>query len=94
LSGLILLCARCRREAPHAEVRDGLCATCRVDDATREARSEVARLKDKLKRYQAKGTPVESLERQLLRARQRLVARARAIVSDERRLEALLKDMI
>jgi hypothetical protein len=37
---------------------------------------------------------VDSLERQLLRARQRLVARAQAIVSDERRLETLLKDMI
>jgi hypothetical protein len=65
-----------------------------VDDATREARGEVARLKEKLRRYQSKGTPVESLERQLLRARQRLVARAQVIVSDERRLETLLKDMI
>ncbi len=94
MSGLILLCARCRSEVPHAEVRDGLCQRCRLDDATRASRAEVSRLKDKLRRYQSRGAGVGSLERQLTRARVRLVNQARAIVPDTEALEPLLRDML
>ncbi len=94
MSGLIVFCTRCRREAPHQETREGLCVVCRLEDATHGERQEVARLKAKLARYQALGADVSSLERQLRRARVRLVNQARAVTQDDQKLESLLKGML
>lgn len=93
MSSLIVFCARCRREVRHGETREGLCARCRVEDATREGRAEVKRLQEKQRRYQARGADVSSLERQLDRTRQRLVREAYAVVPDKEALAELLKDL-
>ncbi len=93
MSSLIVFCTRCRREVRHGETRDGLCVRCRVEDATRESRAEVKRLQEKQRRYRARGTDVTSLERQLDRARQRLVREAYAVQPDKEALAQLLSDL-
>ncbi len=94
MSGLIVFCTRCRREVPLGETREGLCARCRVDDATREGRAEVKRLEEKQRRYQARGADISSLERQLDRTRQRLVRDAYNVLPDKEALAELLEEMM
>ncbi len=83
MSGILLSCRRCGKQVYSAEVRDGMCLTCRVDDALADLRDEHLRLWRKRERYRARGANVESISRQIGRLEDRMANRIVDLVPEE-----------
>lgn len=84
MTGILLPCRRCGNQVYSSEVRNGLCLSCRVDEALSDLRSEHARLWRKRERYRAKGANDGSISRQIARLEDRMAARIVELVPDEK----------
>lgn len=89
--GLLVPCRSCGRQVDSSEVREGLCLDCRVSFAMRELRSEHARLWKKRERYRSAGGNAESVGRAIARVEDRMAARIRELVPNEKQAVELLR---
>ena len=94
MTGILLPCRRCGRQVYSAEVRDGLCLDCRVDEAVAEQRAELARLWRKRERYQAKAANAGSVARQIEKVQERMARRIVQLVPEEEAAEKQLERSI
>ena len=84
MTGILLSCRRCGRQVYSSELADRLCLECRVDEALEDLRQEHVRLWRKRERYRAKGANADSIARQVARVEDRMVARIRGLVADDK----------
>jgi uncharacterized coiled-coil DUF342 family protein len=84
VSGILLSCRRCGKQVFSPEVREGLCLSCRVDDAVADLRDEHLRLWRKRERYRSGGANTESIGRQIARLEDRMATRIVDLVPEEK----------
>ena len=84
MSGILLSCRRCGKQAYSSEVREGLCLDCRVDAALADLREEHLRLWRKRERYQARGANADSISPQVARLEDRMASRIADLVPEEK----------
>lgn len=91
MSSLLIFCKDCAKQVPSSETRDQLCLDCRVRRSVAELREEHARLWRKRERYRSKQANVAQIGHQIARVEDRMAARIKELVPNERRAADLLR---
>jgi NMD protein affecting ribosome stability and mRNA decay len=91
MSAILIFCKDCGKQVPSSEARDRLCLDCRVRRSVAELRDEHARLWRKRERYRSRQANVEQIGHQIARVEDRMGARIKGLVSNERQAADLLR---
>ena len=84
MSGILVFCKECGKQAPSSETRDGRCLDCQVRKSVADLRDEHARLWRKRERYRSSQANVEQIARQIARVEDRMGQRIKELVPNER----------
>jgi hypothetical protein len=84
MSSLLIFCRGCGKQVSSSETREGFCLDCRVQRSVSDLRDEHARLWRKRERYRSQNANVEQIARQIARTEDRMAARIREMVPNER----------
>ena len=91
MSSILIFCKDCGKQVPSSEARDQLCLDCRVRRSVADLRDEHARLWRKRERYRSRQANVEQMGRQIARVEDRMGARIKELVPNERQAADLLR---
>ena len=91
MSSILIFCKDCGKQVPSSEARDKLCLDCRVRRSVADLRDEHARLWRKRERYRGTQANVEQIGRQIARVEDRMGARIKELVPNERQAADLLR---
>ena len=91
MSSVLIFCKDCGKQVPSSEARDQLCLDCRVRKSVADLRDEHARLWRKRERYRGRQANVDQIGRQIARVEDRMGARIKELVPNERQAVALLR---
>ncbi|HVD47203.1 MAG TPA: hypothetical protein VNG70_07980 [Candidatus Limnocylindria bacterium] len=91
MSSVLIFCKDCGKQVPSSEARDQLCLDCRVRKSVADLRDEHARLWRKRERYRGRQANVDQIGRQIARIEDRMGARIKELVPNERQAVALLR---
>jgi len=91
MSSVLIFCKDCGKQVPSSEARDQLCLDCRVRRSVADLRDEHARLWRKRERYRGRQANVDQIGRQIARIEDRMGARIKELVPNERQAVALLR---
>jgi hypothetical protein len=91
MSSILIFCEDCGKQVPSSEARDQLCLDCRVRRAVADLRNEHARLWRKRERYRSSRANVEQIGHQIARVEDRMGARIKELVSNDRKAADLLR---
>ncbi len=91
MSSILIFCKDCGKQVPSSETRDQLCLDCRVRRSVADLRDEHARLWRKRERYRGRQANVEQIGHQIARVEDRMGARIKELVSNERQAADLLR---
>lgn len=91
MSSILIFCKDCGKQVPSAEARDQLCLDCRVRRSVADLRDEHARLWRKRERYRSQQANVGQIGQQIGRVEDRMAARIKELVSNERQAADLLR---
>ena len=91
MSSILIFCKECGTQVPSSEARDQLCLNCRVRRSVADLRDEHARLWRKRERYRSRNANVEQIGHQIARVEDRMGARIKELVSNEREAVDLLR---
>jgi hypothetical protein len=91
VSSILIFCKDCGKQVPSAEARDQLCLDCRVKRSVSDLRDEHARLWRKRERYRSQSANVQQIGRQIARVEDRMGARIKELVPNERQAADLLR---
>jgi hypothetical protein len=91
MSSILIFCKDCGKQVPSGEARDQLCIDCRVRRAVADLRDEHARLWRKRERYRSQQANVGQIGQQIGRVEDRMAARIKELVSNERQAADLLR---
>ena len=91
MSSILIFCKECGKQVPSSEARDQLCLNCRVRRSVADLRDEHARLWRKRERYRSRNANVEQIGHQIARVEDRMGARIKELVSNEREAVDLLR---
>jgi hypothetical protein len=91
MSSILIFCKDCGKQVPSSVARDQLCLDCRVRRSVTDLRDEHARLWRKRERYRSSNANVEQIGRQIARVEDRMGARIKELVSNERQAADLLR---
>jgi hypothetical protein len=84
VSSILIFCKDCGKQVPSSATRDQLCLDCRVRRSVADLRDEHARLWRKRERYRSHRANVEQIGHQIARVEDRMGARIKELVSNER----------
>jgi NMD protein affecting ribosome stability and mRNA decay len=91
LSSILIFCKDCGKQISSSEARDQLCLDCQVKRSVTDLRDEHARLWRKRERYRSQKANVEQIGRQIARVEDRMGARIKELVPNERQAAGLLR---
>ena len=91
MSSILIFCKGCGKQVPSSQTRDGLCLDCQVRRAVAELRDEHARLWRKRERYARQHANIDQIGRQIARVEDRMGARIKELVPNERQAADLLR---
>jgi exonuclease VII large subunit len=91
MSSILIFCKDCGKQVPSSESRDQRCLDCRVRRSVADLRDEHARLWRKRERYRSRQANVGQIGRQIGRVEDRMSARIKEMVSNERQAADLLR---
>jgi hypothetical protein len=91
MSSILIFCKDCGKQVPSAEARDQRCLDCRVRRSVADLRDEHARLWRKRERYRSQQANVVQIGQQIGRVEDRMAARIKELVSNERQAADLLR---
>jgi len=91
MSAILIFCKACGKQVLSSEARDQLCLDCRVRRSVADLRDEHARLWRKRERYRSHQANVEQIGQQIARVEDRMGARIKELVSNERQAADLLR---
>jgi len=91
MSSILIFCKDCGKQVPSSEARDQLCLDCRVRGSVADLREEHARLWRKRERYRSQKANIEQIGRQIARVEDRMGARIKEMVPNERQAADLLR---
>ena len=91
MSSILIFCKDCGKQVPSSESRDQLCLDCRVRRSVADLRDEHARLWRKRERYRSNQANVEQIRHQIARVEDRMGARIKELVPNERQAIDLLR---
>jgi hypothetical protein len=91
MSSILIFCKDCGKQVPSGEARDQLCIDCRVRRSVADLRDEHARLWRKRERYRSQHANVGQIGQQIGRVEDRMAARIKELVSNERQAADLLR---
>ncbi len=91
MSSLLIFCKSCGKQVASSEARDQICMDCRVRMSVADLRDEHARLWRKRERYRSRQANVEQIGHQIARIEDRMGARIKELVSNERQAADLLR---
>ena len=91
MSAILIFCKACGKQVPSSEARDQLCLDCRVRRSVADLRDEHARLWRKRERYRSHQANVDQIGQQIARVEDRMGARIKELVSNERQAADLLR---
>jgi ABC-type uncharacterized transport system ATPase component len=91
MSSLLIFCKSCGKHVASSEARDQICMDCRVRMSVADLRDEHARLWRKRERYRSRQANVEQIGHQIARVEDRMGARIKELVSNERQAADLLR---
>jgi len=91
MSSILIFCKDCGKQVPSSETRDQLCLDCRVRRSVADLRDEHARLWRKRERYRSHQANVGQIGRQIARVEDRMAARIKELISNERQAADLLR---
>lgn len=91
MSSILVFCRDCAKQVPSSETRDQRCLDCQVAHAVSGLRDEHARLWRKRERYKGQGANVDQIARQIARVEDRMGARIKELISNEKRAVELLR---
>jgi hypothetical protein len=91
MSSILIFCKDCGKQVPSSETRDQLCLDCRVRRSVADLRDEHARLWRKRERYRSQQANVGQIGRQIARVEDRMAARIKELISNERQAADLLR---
>jgi NMD protein affecting ribosome stability and mRNA decay len=91
MSSILIFCKDCGKQVPSSEARDRLCLDCRVRKSVADLRDEHTRLWRKRERYRGRQANVDQIGRQIARVEDRMGARIKELVPNERQAVALLR---
>lgn len=84
MSSLLIFCRECGKQVPSSKTKDGLCLDCQVRRSVAGLRDEHARLWRKRERYRTQNANVDQIARQIARVEDRMAARIRELVPNDR----------
>ena len=91
MSSILIFCKDCGKQVPSGEARAQVCLDCRVRSSVADLREEHARLWRKRERYRSTQANVEQIRRQIARVEDRMGARIKEMVPNERQAADLLR---
>lgn len=91
MSSILIFCKSCGKQISSSEAREQLCLDCRVRSSVADLRGEHARLWRKRERYRSAQANVEQIGRQIARVEDRIGARIKEMVPNERQAVDLLR---
>ena len=91
MSSLLVFCKDCAKQVASSEAPDQLCLDCRVKRSVSDLRDEHTRLWRKRERYRSQNANVEQIGRQIARVEDRIGARIKELVPNERKAADLLR---
>ena len=91
MSSILIFCKDCGKQVASSGARDQLCLDCRVRRSVADLRDEHARLWRKRERYRTQQANVEQIGRQIARIEDRMGARIKEMVPNERQAVDLLR---
>ena len=91
MSSILIFCKNCGKQVPSSDARDQLCLDCRVRRSVASMRDEHARLWRKRERYRSHQANVGQIGQQIARVEDRMGARIKELVSNERQAADLLR---
>ncbi len=91
MSSILIFCKECGKQVPSAEARDQVCVDCRVRKSVADLRDEHARLWRKRERYRSSHANVGQIGRQIARVEDRMGARIKELVPNERQAIDMLR---
>lgn len=91
MSSILIFCKSCGKQVSSSEAREQLCLDCRVRSSVADLRDEHARLWRKRERYRSGQANVEQIGRQIARVEDRMGARIKEMVPNERQAVDLLR---
>jgi hypothetical protein len=91
VSSILIFCKDCGKQVSSSEARDQLCLDCRVRRSVSDLRDEHARLWRKRERYSGTQANVQQIGRQIARVEDRMGARIKELVPNERQAADLLR---
>jgi hypothetical protein len=91
MSAILIFCKDCGKQVPSSQTREQLCVDCRVRRSVADLRDEHARLWRKRERYRSRQANVEQIGHQIGRVEDRMGARIKELVSNERQAADLLR---
>lgn len=84
MSGILVFCRDCGKQVPSSQTKDGRCVDCQVRRSVADLREEHARLWKKRERYRTRNANVEQIASQIGRVEDRMAARIKDLVPNER----------
>jgi hypothetical protein len=91
MSSILIFCKDCGKQVASSDARDQLCLSCRVKRSVADLRDEHTRLWRKRERYRSRNANVEQIGHQIARVEDRMGARIKELVSNEREAADLLR---
>ncbi len=91
MSSILIFCKDCGKQVASSDARDQLCLDCRVRRSVADLRDEHARLWRKRERYRSHQANVEQIGQQIARVEDRMGARIKELVSNERQAADVLR---
>ena len=91
MSSILIFCRDCGKQVPSSQTRDQLCLDCQVRRSVADLRDEHARLWRKRERYKSRQANVDQIGHQIARVEDRMGARIKELVSNERQAVDFLR---